>query len=48
VAIGFFLDAVQNHRFYKQELVQWLIDYCGLPPNSDDQAVIAYLKSRTP
>lgn len=47
-ATRFFLDAVQNHRFYKQELVQWLIDYCGLPPNSDDQAVVAYLKSRTP
>ena len=47
-AIGFFLDSVQNHRFYKQELVQWLIDCCGLPPNSDDQAVVAYLKSRTP
>jgi hypothetical protein len=47
-AIGFFLDAVQNHRFYKQELIQWLIDQCGLPPNSDDQAVIAFLKSRTP
>lgn len=47
-AIGFFLDAVQNHRLYKQELVQWLIDECGLPPNSDDQAVIAFLKSRTP
>lgn len=47
-AIGFFLDAVQKHRFYKQELVQWLTDHCGLPPHSDDQAVIAFLKSRTP
>jgi len=48
VAIGFFLDAVENHRFYKRELVQWLVDYCGLPPDSDDEAVIAFLKSRTP
>ena len=47
-AIAFFLDAVQNHRSYKQELVQWLIDHCGLPPNSDDQAVIVFLKLHTP
>jgi hypothetical protein len=48
VAIGFFLDAVQNNRSYKRELVQWLRDYFPLPRNADDAAVIAFLKSRTP
>jgi hypothetical protein len=47
-AVAFFLDAVQNHRFYKQELVQWLLDYSPLPRNADDAAVIAFLKSRMP
>ncbi|HUI41632.1 MAG TPA: hypothetical protein VL523_06660 [Terriglobia bacterium] len=47
-AFGFFLDAVENNRFYKQELVNWLEDNFprGLPRNADDAAVVAFLKSR--
>jgi hypothetical protein len=45
-AFPFFLDAVQNDRFYKPELVQWLKDYFGLPQSADDKAVIAFLSSR--
>jgi len=45
-AVAFFLDAIENQRSYKRELVQWLVDHCGLPPDSDDQAAIAFLKSR--
>jgi hypothetical protein len=45
-ALSFFLDAVQNNRFYKPELVQWLMDHCGLSQTADDKAVIAFLNSR--
>jgi hypothetical protein len=45
-AFSFFLDAVQNDRFYKLELEQWLKDYFGLPQNAGDNAVIAFLHSR--
>jgi hypothetical protein len=44
-AFGFILEAVQNSRFYKPELVQWLKDHCGLSRSADDEAVIAFLKS---
>jgi hypothetical protein len=45
-AFRFFLDAVQNDRFYKLELVQWLKDRFSLPQSADDKAVIAFLNSR--
>jgi hypothetical protein len=45
-AFRFFLDAVQNNRSYKPELVQWLKNYCGLSASADNQAVIAFLSSR--
>lgn len=46
VAFSFFLDAVQNKRFYKPELVQWLMDHCGLSRSADDEVVIAFLNAR--
>lgn len=44
----FLLDAVQNSRFYKPEMVGWLKDYFpkDLPGNADDKTVIAFLNSR--
>jgi hypothetical protein len=48
VAFSFFLDAVENNRFYKQELVTWLKDRFPneLSGSADDEAVIAFLNSR--
>jgi len=48
VAFRFFLDAVENNRFYKQELVGWLKTHFAkeLPSSADDSAVIAFLKAR--
>jgi hypothetical protein len=48
IAFQFFLDAVENGRFYKQELVGWLKTHF---PNevlgsADDALVIAFLKTR--
>lgn len=47
-AFGLFLGAVENNRFYKQELVSWLKDRFpkNLPESADDKAVIAFLNSR--
>jgi hypothetical protein len=45
-ALNFFLDSVQNNRFYKPELVQWLKDYCGLTQTADDAAAITFLNQR--
>lgn len=48
VAYRFFLDALENNRFYKQELVGWLKTRFPneIPASADDAAVIAFLKSR--
>ena len=48
VAFGFFLDAVEADRFYKQELVGWLKTHFAseLPSSADDATVIAFLKNR--
>jgi hypothetical protein len=48
VAYRFFLDALENNRFYKQELVGWLKTRFPneIPGSADDAAVIAFLKSR--
>jgi hypothetical protein len=44
----FFLDAVENDRFYKPELENWLKGYFpkDLSPTADDAATIHFLKSR--
>ena len=46
----FFLDALENDRFYKQELITWLKDRFPneLSPSADDAAVIAFCKARLP
>jgi hypothetical protein len=46
-AFRFLLEAVENNRFYKQELVSWLKDRFpkDLPQSADDKAVIAFLNS---
>lgn len=48
VAFRFFLDAVENGRFYKQELVGWLKTHFPkeVPGSADDAIVIAFLKTR--
>jgi hypothetical protein len=48
VAFQFFLDAVENGRFYKQELVGWLKTHFPnqVPGSADDAIVIAFLKTR--
>lgn len=48
VAFRFFLDAVENGRFYKQELVGWLKTQfpSEVPGSADDATVIRFLKTR--
>jgi hypothetical protein len=48
VAFQFFMDAVENGRFYKQELVGWLKMQFPkeLPSSGDDATVITFLKTR--
>jgi hypothetical protein len=48
VAFRFFLDAVENGRFYKQELVGWLKTQFPneLPGSADDATVTKFLKGR--
>ncbi|HZV90279.1 MAG TPA: hypothetical protein VFF95_22215 [Candidatus Binatus sp.] len=48
VAFRFFLDAVENGRFYKPELVGWLKTHFSneMPASADDATVIAFLKAR--
>jgi hypothetical protein len=48
VAFQFFLDAVENRRFYKQELVGWVKTHFPneVPGSADDAIVIAFLKTR--
>jgi hypothetical protein len=48
VAFQFFMDAVENGRFYKQELVGWLKMQFPkeLPASGDDATVITFLKTR--
>ena len=48
VAFRFFLEAVENQRFYKPELVRWLKAQFpkDLPASGDDATVVAFLKSR--
>src|SRR5258708_2043326 len=48
VAFRFFLDAVENGRFYKQELVAWLKTHFAneVPGSADDAIVITFLKTR--
>jgi hypothetical protein len=48
VAFRFFLDTVENGRFYKQELVGWLKTHFSneMPASADDATVIAFLKAR--
>lgn len=47
VAFRFFLDAVENNRFYKQELVGWLrAHFADQIQGSEDDAVVAFLRSR--
>lgn len=48
VGFRFFLDAVENGRFYKQELVGWLKMQFPkeLPASADDATVITFLKTR--
>lgn len=50
VAFRFFLDAVENGRFYKQELVGWLKTHLPneVPASADDAMVITFLKTRLP
>jgi hypothetical protein len=46
-AFQFFLDAVQNNRFYKQEMVRWLEDRfpSELPRSADESRVLAFLRA---
>src|SRR5205809_5779758 len=48
VAFRFFLDAVENNRFYKQELVGWLKTHFPkqIHGSEDDAGVIAFLRLR--
>jgi hypothetical protein len=47
LAFRFFLDAVENHQFYKPELITWLMgQFPNELPHSDDATVIAFLESR--
>lgn len=48
MAFGFFLDPVEENRFYKQELVVWLKTHSAneLPSSADDATVLAFLKAR--
>lgn len=48
VAFRFFLDAVENGRFYKVELVGWLKTHFPneVPASADDAMVITFLKTR--
>jgi len=47
MAFGFFLDAVEQNRFYKQELVVRLkTHFAELPSSADDATVLAFLKAR--
>jgi len=48
IAYRFFLDALENNRFYKQELIGWLKTRFPneIPASQDDAGVIAFLKSR--
>jgi hypothetical protein len=48
VAFRFFLDAVENNRFYKQELVGWLKTHFPnqIHDSEDDAGVIAFLRPR--
>lgn len=47
-AFRFFLDAVENDRFYKAELINWLRDHFPkeVPRAADEATVISFLKSR--
>jgi hypothetical protein len=47
IAYRFFLDALENNRFYKQELIGWLKTRFPneVPASQDDAGVIAFLKS---
>ena len=47
-AFRFFLDGVENDRFYKAELVNWLRDHFPreVPRAADEVTVISFLKSR--
>jgi hypothetical protein len=47
-AFQFFLDAVQNNRFYKQEMVTWLEDRfpSELPRSADESRVLAFLRAQ--
>ncbi len=44
----FFLDAIENKRFYKDEMITWLKDSFAdkISTNADDKAVVAFLNSR--
>ena len=48
IAFRFFLDALENNRFYKQELIGWLKTRFPneVPSSQDDAGVIAFVKSR--
>jgi hypothetical protein len=48
MAFRFFLDAVEENRFYTQELVVWLKTHFAneLPSSADDATVRAFLKAR--
>src|SRR5213078_586841 len=48
IAYRFFLDALENNRFYKQELIGWLKTRFPneVPASQNDAGVIAFLKSR--
>jgi hypothetical protein len=48
VAFRFFLDAVENGRFYKQELVGWLKTHFAkeVSGSADDAIVITFLRTR--
>jgi hypothetical protein len=49
LAFRFFLDALENARFYKPELVVWLKTHFTneLPASADDATVITFLKARS-
>jgi len=48
IAYRFFLDALENNRFYKQELIGWIKTRFPneVPASEDDAGVIAFVKSR--
>jgi hypothetical protein len=48
IAFRFFVDAIENDRFYKRELVIWLKTHLPkeMPESADDTTVLAFLKTR--